>query len=244
MNIIILTRLSNNMKMAELVPIVFAFMLKKKYGATITIITMSVKCSPDTLEELKDNGIDKIIFLSDSVFVGSDTYATATVLSEAIKKLNIDFDLILCSEMSSFGETGFVPVMTAELLGIDYELSVDNIEYFQENRTLHTESKLRNGIIVKKLSLPCLLAINSFKSEKFFKENKPNLFDIMKFKDDISVSVIDSSYLEILPQMCGIEGSTTKVISSSDLRSVIKNYDKEIITDESIAAQLLDVCMR
>lgn len=244
MNIIILTRLSNNMRMSELVPVVFAFMLKKKYGANITVVTMSVKCSQETLDELKDNGVDKVVFISDSAFRGSDTYATATVLSKAIKKLDIDYDLILCSDMSSFGETGFVPVMTAELLGIDYELSVDNIEYFCENKTIHTEVKIRSGRIIKRLSMPCLLAIDAFKSERFFQENEPNLFDIMKLRGDITVSLMDAEYLGIAPEKCGIEGSATKVILSSDLKSVMQDNDKEVITDANIAAELLDVCMR
>jgi len=73
---------------------------------------------PKTENSLRDAlamGCDKAVLLSDRRFGGSDTWATAYVLSLAIEKLS-PFDLVICGERATDGETGQVgPEIAAAL---------------------------------------------------------------------------------------------------------------------------------
>ena len=63
---------------------------------------------------------ERACLLCDAAFAGSDTYATAHILTKAIRKdeeLNGKFDLILCGKQSSDGDTAQVGAELAEQLG-------------------------------------------------------------------------------------------------------------------------------
>ena len=53
-------------------------------------------------------GCDDAVQISDKRFAGADTWATSYVLSETIKQKLGEFDLILCGERATDGDTGQV----------------------------------------------------------------------------------------------------------------------------------------
>ena len=81
----------------------------------VTVLSMCPKSAESALTPLTRLGA-KVVLLSDSGYAGSDTLATAYILSEALKKLT--FDLILCGRQSIDGDTAQVGPMVSQMLGI------------------------------------------------------------------------------------------------------------------------------
>jgi len=70
-----------------------ALKLKDANGARVTAITMGPPQAAEALRDTPALGIDDAVLLSDHAFAGSDTWATSTTLSAAIRKMG-DVDLI------------------------------------------------------------------------------------------------------------------------------------------------------
>ena len=86
-----------------------AILLKEKLGGTVTVLSMGGEESNETLRKCLAMGADEAVRLTDPAFDGSDGYATAKVLAEAIRK--IPYDLILPgtqTEDEGYGQVGVV----------------------------------------------------------------------------------------------------------------------------------------
>lgn len=87
-------------------------------GAEVIPVSMGVPKTADLLLRLTRLGASRAILLSDPIFAGSDTLATAYVLSRAMEKLKPD--RILCGRKTLIGDTGQVPPMLAEMAGYEF----------------------------------------------------------------------------------------------------------------------------
>ena len=87
-------------------------------GAEVILVSMGVPKTADLLLHLTRLGASRAILLSDPIFAGSDTLATAYVLSRAMEKLKPD--RILCGRKTLIGDTGQVPPMLAEMAGYEF----------------------------------------------------------------------------------------------------------------------------
>lgn len=86
-------------------------------NTTITALSMGPESAMMVLKEALAMGAHEAFLLSDRVFGGADTFATARVLSTALQKAG-PFDLILCGEKATDGDTGQVGPEIAALLNI------------------------------------------------------------------------------------------------------------------------------
>ena len=84
-----------------------AIRLKEKFGGKVTVICMGPPQAKEALKEALAMGCDEAILLSDRAFAGSDTWATAYTLAQAIRRIG-DFDVILCGKQAIDGDTGQV----------------------------------------------------------------------------------------------------------------------------------------
>jgi len=99
----------------DLYAIEAALRLRESRGGMVTVISMGPPKTENSLRDALAMGCDKAVLLSDRRFGGSDTWATAYVLSLAIEKLS-PFDLVICGERATDGETGQVgPEIAAAL---------------------------------------------------------------------------------------------------------------------------------
>jgi electron transfer flavoprotein alpha subunit len=104
-------------------------------GGSITVLTLGPPAAEDVLREAiawgRDRGADiRGVLLTDPVFVGSDTIATAGALKGALRREG-PFDLILAGKNSLDADTGQVPPQLAELLDVPFaagvkRLAIDN----------------------------------------------------------------------------------------------------------------------
>lgn len=105
-----------------------ALRLRDKIGGECLAITMGQPSAVSVLREAISLGIDRGALITDRAFAGSDTWATGRILSAAIRKLCPDFDLIVCGERATDGDTGQVGPETAAALNLPVVTYVNRID--------------------------------------------------------------------------------------------------------------------
>ncbi|MBQ7900988.1 MAG: FAD-binding protein [Clostridia bacterium] len=161
----------------------------------VTVVSMSPKTAENALRPLTRLGA-KVVLISDSKYAGSDTLATAYILSEAIKK--IGFDLILCGRQSIDGDTAQVGPMLSQMLNIP--VITNAMEAATEGE--YIQVRTRTG--TEKATLPALITLERSLTLRF-----ASIFS--KPKEIVCWSNKDVG-CETLK--CGLEGSPTRVLET------------------------------
>ena len=214
-----------------------ALILKDRYSATITAVTMGPSKSVEVLKEAIAMGIDEAFLLCDSKFAGSDTCATSKVLASAVQEKLPQTDLILFGQTAIDGETGQTGTSTATRLGLTSISNVVEIIEINENFiTVNTETEKEK--ITLKTKMPCALCINNY----VFKPRIPKINGYMRPQDYYykSYNIYD---LNLQPCETGVKGSPTyvsKVFKNEEGRNgKIINYDNESCL-EAIIKEILE----
>lgn len=135
-----------------------AIRIKEKLGGTVTVITVGSEDADSTLRKCLARGVDKAIRITDPKISGSDAYAIAKILYNAIK--NMRFDIIFTGAQSGDDGSAIVGPVLAELLGIPHVTMVKKIE-FKDNRVI-VNRELEGGFEeVLEVDLPALLTIQT-----------------------------------------------------------------------------------
>ncbi len=134
-----------------------ALRLREKLGGKVTAFSMGPPQAEDALREVISMGVDEGILISDLAFAGSDTWATSHTLALALRKIG-DFDLILCGNQASDGDTGQVGPGIAAHLDLPQVTYVRKIEAIDDKHVV-AERLLESGSEVIDASLPCLLTV-------------------------------------------------------------------------------------
>jgi electron transfer flavoprotein beta subunit len=82
----------------------------------VTVLTVGPAAAAEAVRKALQMGAHKGVHVVDDAIHGSDVFATAKVLAEAIKKL--DHDLVLFGMGSTDGAAGVVPSLVGDLLGL------------------------------------------------------------------------------------------------------------------------------
>jgi len=135
-----------------------AILLKEKLGGTVTVLSMGGEEVNESLRKCLAMGADDAIRLADPAFNGSDGFATAKVLAEAISK--IPYDLILTGTQAEDDGYGQVGAAVAELLGIPHASLVNRLEVHEKK--VKARRELEGGLEeVVEVDLPALLTIQT-----------------------------------------------------------------------------------
>ena len=135
-----------------------AILLKEKLGGTVTVLSMGGEESYETLRKCLAMGGDEAVRLTDPAFVGSDGYATAKVLAEAIRI--IPYDLILTGTQTEDDGYGQVGVALAELLRVPHASLVTRLEV--QGKKVKANRELEGGLEeVVEMDLPAVLTIQT-----------------------------------------------------------------------------------
>lgn len=127
----------------------------KREDAEVTVITMGPDEGIKALREAIAMGADDGILITDEVFSGGDTYATALAISEFIKTLR--YDLIITGRRAIDGETGQTGPEIAENLGIPQITHCTEFEIEGDKLIAKRQFDDRYHIIEAKM--PCLVSI-------------------------------------------------------------------------------------
>ena len=176
-------------------------------GSTVTAICMGPPQAEMALREALSMGCDHAVLVSGRQFGGSDTLATSTILSVALKE--IGYDLIITGRQAIDGDTAQVGPQIAEHLGIPQVSYVEEIT--PEGNSLVVMRQYEDRFHKIRVKLPCLLtAIQELA--------QPRYMTVRGIVDaaDQEVHILDynllSKYLD--PKTIGLKGSPTNVVRS------------------------------
>jgi electron transfer flavoprotein beta subunit len=181
-----------------------ALRLKEAEGASVTVISMGPPQAEDALREALAMGVDEAILLSDRAFAGSDTWATATTLAIAIKKMG-DYSLILAGRQAIDGDTAQVGPQLAECLDIPQFTYVTEFSVVGDG--VRAKRALEDGYEELEAPLPALLTI----TKQANKPRYPTAGGIITAYRQQEVTVWDHRDVDVDSETVGLQGSPTQV---------------------------------
>lgn len=182
-----------------------ALKIKDANGARVTTITMGPPQATEALRDTLALGVDDAVLVSDRAFAGSDTWATSTTLSAAIRKLG-DVDLVLCGKQAVDGDTAQVGPEMAAVLDIAYATFVKKIE-FLDAACLKVVRQTDEGTEVWKVPLPALVTV----IKEIGEPRVPSLRHKMRSRK-ADIPVWGAADLGLDPDAVGLCGSFTQVV--------------------------------
>jgi len=215
--------------------------IRDSYGGKVIVITMGPPRAAEILRESLYRGADEVYLLSDRVFAGADTLATAYTLNKAIKRIG-SFDLVLCGRQAIDGDTAQVGPQVAEQLGISQITYTEKIEHLGEGKIKALRS-IEEGYEIIESRLPVLLTVlgsaniprypntklmmrykkarSQLELEKGGKKDSPKI-DYLK-KKGLLIPVWTIEDIQADPERCGHSGSPTKVKRIESVKLVSKD---------------------
>ena len=190
----------------DLYAIELALVLRAEHGGEVIVVSMGPPKAVTALREALAMGCDQAVLLGDRAFAGSDTWATARVLSAAVRKLG-DVDLILCGERATDGDTGQVGPGLAAFLDLPVVSYVSTVEAVT-NSICRVHRMVETGYEVLDVALPGVLTV----VKEVANPRLPTLRGKQRARqtDVLTWSVAD---LAIDPAQVGLSGSPTRVVN-------------------------------
>ena len=181
-----------------------ALKLKEKMGAEVIVVSMGPPQAEDALREALAMGADEAILLTDRAFAGADTWATATTLGIALKKIG-DFGLVLAGRQAIDGDTAQVGPQLAEYLQIPQITYVR--ELVVEDGKVRAKRALEDGFEEIEAELPALLTITKEANTPRY----PHAAAIMTAYREQEVTFWRAEDVGADPETVGLKGSPTQV---------------------------------
>ncbi len=199
----------------------------------VIALTMGPLSAEKILRQVMGMGADRGILLCDRAFGGSDTYATAKVLSHAIKKIG-DVNMIITGQKSSDGETGQVPTEMSEMLGIVHSSFVEEVAFDMENKII-VKKRREDSIDTIEMNFPALIAV----SEKINNPRNIVINNISEACEKI-IEKWTAKDLDLLPEEIGINGSPTIVRNTHIPKKERSAFMVDGITEKEMVANFID----
>ena len=178
-------------------------------GATVTGVCMGPPQADAALREALAMGCDGAVLVSGREFGGSDTYATATIIGAALKK--IGYDLIITGRQAIDGDTAQVGPQIAEQLKIPQVSYAEEIQVEEGGKSLVVKRQYEDRYHTIRVKTPCLLtALSELAKPRYMSvrgiveayEYKMRILGFEDLKDLLN------------PDYIGLKGSPTNVLKS------------------------------
>lgn len=182
-----------------------AMVLKEKYGASVSVMTMGPPQAERIIKEAFMMGADHGAILSDRKFAGADVWATAYTLAQGTKKF-CKPDIIICGKMTTDGDTAQVGPEMAEFLNIPHIANVSKI-FEVTDVDMTVEMDMPQTVEVAKVKFPCLITVE----KGIFQPRLPS-YKLKKSTSNFKVQYFAFNDLEDQDEMkYGLNGSPTQV---------------------------------
>ncbi len=191
----------------DLYAIELALQLKEEYGGVTTAVSMGPPKAEIALREAVSMGIDNALLLTDRAFAGSDTWATAYIIAEALQN-DSGFDLIICGERATDGDTGQVGPMLAARLDLPVASYVNRFEDIKGGR-IRVHRLVEDGSEILELNLPALITV----VKEIGTPRLPTLHGKQRAKK-LDIRQLDLDALGLDPALSGLKGSPTRVVKT------------------------------
>jgi electron transfer flavoprotein beta subunit len=184
-----------------------ALQLKEKVGGTVTVVCMGPPQADVALREALAMGCDEAVLISAREFGGSDTYATAVIISAALKK--IGYDLVITGRQAIDGDTAQVGPQIAE------NLHVPQVSYAEEIRVegdkLVVKRQFEDRCHIIEVKPPCLLtALQELAAPRYMHARGV----VEAYEKEVKVFGFDDLKDSLNPGHIGLKGSPTNVFKS------------------------------
>jgi len=180
-----------------------AILLKEEFGGSVTVVSMGPSKAVEAVKEAIAMGCDGGVVLSDRRFAGADTWATSHVLSQAIRRLG-DFDLVLCGERATDGDTGQVGPGIASFLDLPILTYVANLRV--EDGWITARRLVEDGYETYRAPLPLVVTV----VKEIAYPRLPTLRGKQRARR-MDVPVWDNAVMELDENRIGLKGSPTRV---------------------------------
>lgn len=187
-----------------------ALRLKDKFGGKVTVVSMGPAQAKEALKEAIAMGADEAYLVSDRAFGGSDTWATATILTAAIEKIG-NYDIIICGRQAIDGDTAQVGPEIAEFLNIPQITYVKKIEV--DGKKLTVNRFTETGDYIMEVEMPVLLtAIKELNVPRY--PTVKGIYKAYEYLKDEEIKVLTLEDLNVDITQIGLKGSPTNVYKS------------------------------
>lgn len=177
-----------------------ALQLKEAHQGEVTLVSMGPSQAMEAIRRGLSMGADKGVLISDDSLKGSDAFATAKVLAEAIKKQ--EFDLVITAVESTDGYTGTMAATLAEFLDLPAVTFVKKIE--GSNGSIKVDRQTEEGYHVVECPLPALISVTAGVNEPRYASFKGIMAAKKKPVEEISVGDLGLSDLNVQQNVANI----------------------------------------
>lgn len=181
-----------------------ALALRELSGGEVSAISMGPMQTQTALRETLALGADSAFLASDRFFSGADSWATAVVLAEIIRRTG-PFDIVLAGEKATDGETGQVGPEVAAMLGIPCATYVSHIE--ANSHAVTVRRSIEDGYEIQRIKYPCLLTVLHIINEP----SMPTLSGKKRARR-ADIRVFSAKDLSLTREETGLSGSPTRVV--------------------------------
>jgi electron transfer flavoprotein beta subunit len=188
----------------DLYAIATALQLKAHCGAEVYAISMGPPQAAAALRETLAMGIDHAVLVSDRAYAGSDTWATAAILAAAIRHLG-GFDLIICGERATDGDTGQVGPELAAALDLPVLTYLNRFEL--DGSSYYAVRPVEHGIEELCGELPALITV----VKEIAEPGLPTLDGKIRARL-AHIPVLTQKELRVNSDEIGLNGSPTRVV--------------------------------
>jgi len=184
-----------------------AVRIKEQSGdeAHITVLSMGPPMAESAIKEAIAMGCDDGFLICGKEFAGSDTWATAYGLAQGITSLG-EFDLVLCGERATDGETGQVGPMVGAFLDMPVLTYVSAIDSFTKE-SIVARRAIEGGHEVVEGHLPLLVSV----VKEINEPRLPTLGGKMRARKT-EIPLLSSKDISAEGAKLGLGGSPTRVV--------------------------------
>ena len=184
-----------------------AMRLKAKVGGKVTIVSMGPPQAKDALKKAMSYGADRAILLSDRAFGGSDSLATAYILSSALKKIHETepIDLVFAGKEAIDGDTAQTGPGIAQRLGFAQLTYIISVKELNE-KAVTVVRKTESGRQIVEAQLPALLTVEKELNDLRY-ATLPNMMKAAEYEPEMwNVKTLPFDLTHM-----GLKGSPTSV---------------------------------
>ena len=210
-----------------------ALRVKDSGGGKITVLSLGNNLVRDVVKKPLAMGADELVLLEDAAYEDGDSWATASALAAAIKKIGT-YDIIFCGRQAADWDAGQVGIGIAEILGIPSVTLVKKVDV--SDGKVRVERMVADGFEVVEVPTPCVITITNELGEPRYAPLK----GIMKAAK-IQPTIWKPADVGLDAANIGAQGRRSKL---NKLFQPVKEGKCEMIEGENVADAAVNLAVR
>jgi electron transfer flavoprotein beta subunit len=134
-----------------------ALRLKEKHEGKITVLSIGDESATGVVRHALAMGADEGMVLHDTAFAGADSFATAYILKQAIKKIG-DYDIVFCGRQAADWDEGQVGTILARQLGAPLVTLAERVDFADGH--FHVKRVTLDGFQVFEVPAPAVITVS------------------------------------------------------------------------------------